>query len=124
MNTKIIAGTAFTGLVLATGIAGMVSAQSAAEATGLSEEQIIEIALTEVPGDVLEVELEQHRGEQVFEIEILSEDGEEVEVEIAAETGDVLRVRAEGDGCDEDDEDDEDEDDDRDDADEDEGEDA
>ena len=62
MNTKLFAGSALSGLVLATGIGGLVSAQSVADATGLTEEQVIAIALTEVPGDVQEVELESHRG--------------------------------------------------------------
>ena len=82
MNTKLIAGGALTGLVLAGSIAGMVSAQSVADATGLTEEQVIEIALMEIPGEVQEVELENHRGTQIYEIEIISADGEEMEVEI------------------------------------------
>lgn len=106
MNKQLIAGGALTGLVLAGGLAGMVSAQSVADATSLSEEQVIEIALMEVPGEVQDIELERHRGAQVYEIEILDANGEEIEVEIAAETGDVLKVRAEGKGCDKDDEDD------------------
>jgi len=102
MDTKLILGGALSGLVLAGGLAGMVSAQTVADATGLTERQIIEIALMEVPGEVQDIELERHRGMQVYEIEILAEDGEEMEVEIAAETGDVLKVRADGEGCDED----------------------
>lgn len=108
MNTKNIAGGALTGLILAGGIVGMVSAQSVADATGLTEEQVIEIALTEVPGEVTEVELERHRGQQVYEVEILSEDGTETEIKIAAETGDILKVEAEDKDCDKDDDDDED----------------
>ena len=96
MKTKLIAGGALTGLVLA----GMVSAQSGANATGLTEEQVIEIALTEVSGEVTEVERERHRGQQIFEIEILGDDGTETEIEIAAETGEILRVRADDAGCD------------------------
>lgn len=103
MNTRLIAGGALTGLVLAGGIAGMVSAQSAANATGLTEEQVIEIALMEVPGEVIEVELESHRGQQVYEVEILRQDGTETEVEISAETGDILKVNDEDEGCDDDD---------------------
>ncbi len=103
MNTKLITGGALTGLVLAGGLAGMVSAQSAASATGLSEEQIIEIALAEVPGEVVEIELEREDGMQVYEVEILTADGTEMEVEIAAGTGDVLEVEADGKGCDKDD---------------------
>ena len=100
MNTKFIAGSALSGLVLVGGISGMVSAQSVAEATGLTEQQVIEIALAEVPGEVTEVELEQHRGQQVYEVEILGADGAEMEVNIAAQTGDILKVSAEGDDCD------------------------
>ncbi len=92
MTNKIIAGGALTGLVLAGGIAGMVSAQTVATETGLTEAQIIEIALMEVPGEVQGIEMERHRGTEIFEIEVLAEDGSEMEVEIAAETGDVLKV--------------------------------
>ena len=52
MNTKLIAGGALSGLVLAGGLAGMASGQSVADATGLTDEQVIEIALMEVPGEV------------------------------------------------------------------------
>jgi uncharacterized membrane protein YkoI len=100
MNTKLIAGSAVTGLVLAGGFAAMVSAQSVADATGLTEEQVIEIALMEVPGEVVEVELERHRGRQIYEVEILSQDGAEMEVEINAETGSILKVSAEDQDCD------------------------
>jgi len=109
MTKTLIAGSALTGLVLAGGLAGMVSAQSVADATGLTEEQVIEIALIEVPGEVLEVESERHRGQEIFEVEILAADGSEMEVEIAADTGEILRVKADGEGCDDDGNDDEDE---------------
>lgn len=94
MNIKYLACGALTGLALAGGLIGSVSAQSAAVATGLTEEQVIEIALTEVPGEVTEVERERHRGQQVFEVEILGKDGIEMEVKIAAGTGEVLKVEA------------------------------
>ena len=99
MNTKMIVGSALTGLVLAGGITGMVSAQSAADATGLTEEQVIEIALMEIPGEVTEVEQERHRGRQIFEIEILGADGVETELKIAAETGEILKVDTERGDC-------------------------
>lgn len=104
MNTTFIKGGALAGLVL-TGVAvGSVSALSAAEATGLSEEQAIEIALLEVAGEVQEVELDDEDGMMVYEVEILGADGSEYEVEIAADTGEVLETEAE----DEDDQDDDD----------------
>jgi uncharacterized membrane protein YkoI len=106
MNTKLIAAGALSGLVLTGSIAGMVSAQTAATATGLTEAQIIEIALTEVPGEVTEVELENRRGKAIYEVEILSADGTEMEVILAADTGDILKTRADDKDCDRDDGDD------------------
>ena len=105
MDKKMTAIGAFTGLALSGALVGAVSAQSAAQATGLSEEQAIEIALLEVPGDVQEVELEKEDGMMVFEIEILDADGQEFEIEIAADTGAVIEVEAEDDDDDEDDDD-------------------
>ncbi len=102
MNKKFIAGGTVAGLVLAGSIAGMVSAQTASAATGLSQEQIMEIALMEVPGEVTEVERERRRGKQVYEVEIIGVDGTEMEVTIAAETGEILKVEAEGEDCDKD----------------------
>lgn len=96
MNTKLIAAGAISGLV----IAGTVSAQSIADATGLTQEQVIEIALIEVPGEVTEIELERDRGQQVYEVEILAEDGREMDVEVSAQTGEVLKIRAAGKDCD------------------------
>lgn len=103
MNKKHLITGALSGLVLAGSLGGIVSAQSAAEATGLSEEQIIAIALAEVPGEVQETELEREDGAQIWEVEILAEDGTEMELEIAADTGEILEVEAEDDDCDKDD---------------------
>ena len=110
MNTKLIAAGALSGLVIAAGTAGMVSAQSAASATTLPEEQIIAIALAEVPGEVTEVELERDDGVLAYEVELIAADGTEMEVMINAETGEIIEVEAEDDrdGCDKDDEDDDD----------------
>ena len=99
MNTNFIKIGAFSGLVAVGGIATMVSAQSAAEQTGLTEAQIIEIALMEVSGEVTEVELEERRGNTFYEVEITAEDGSETEVKIAAESGEVLKVKADDDDC-------------------------
>lgn len=102
MNKKLMIGGALAGLALAGGIAGMVSAQSAASATGLTEAQVIEIALSEVPGDVIEVEREHENGIQSFEVEILGTDGIEHEVEIAAHTGEILGIESGDEDCDKD----------------------
>jgi uncharacterized membrane protein YkoI len=92
-----IAGGALTGMVLTGALVGAVSAQTAADATGLSEAQAIEIALLEVAGDVQEVELERDDGMMVYEVEIVDAEGQEYEIEIAADTGEVIEVEAEDD---------------------------
>ncbi len=97
MNRKMIAGGALTGMVLTGALVGAVSAQTAADATGLSEAQAIEIALLEVAGDVQEVELERDDGMMVYEVEIVDAEGQEYEIEIAADTGEVIEVEAEDD---------------------------
>lgn len=103
MKKNIMVGGALAGLIMAGGIAGMVSAQSAANATGLTEDQIIEIALSEVAGEVTEVEQEREDGQMIYEIEILTDDDVEFTVEIDAETGEVLDVEEEDDrDCDKD----------------------
>lgn len=101
MNKSIFASGAVAGLVLAAGIGGMVSAQSAATETGLSEAQIIELALAEIPGEVQDVEQDRYRGKDVFEVEILTEDGVEMELYIAADTGEILKTKQDG-ACDKD----------------------
>ena len=110
MNTKVITAGALSGLIFAGGFAGMVSAQTAAEATGLNEEQIIEIALTEIPGEVLEIEQDREDGVQVFEVEIMNDEGVEYEVVLAAETGEILEIEEDdnhrGKECDDDDDED------------------
>ena len=105
MYKKLITGGVLAGLIAAGAVAGTVSAQAVADATGLTEEQAIEIALVEVPGEVLEVELERDDGARIFEIEILTAEDEEMYVEIDAETGEVLEIEADDDGhdCDDDD---------------------
>lgn len=105
MNNKLIAGGTITGLVLATGIAGMVSAQTVAAETGLTADQIMELALQEVPGDVTEMDRDREDGQTVWEVEIMTADGTEMEVILAADTGDIIEVAAEDDDkdCDRDD---------------------
>lgn len=110
MNTKLIALGALSGLTLAGGVAGMVSAQSVADATLLTEEQVIEIALAEVAGEVSDIELAREDGQQVYEIEITAADGAEYEVEIIAASGEILEVAEDDKDCDDEGEDDDGED--------------
>lgn len=116
MNTNLIKISALSGLIAVGGLATMVSAQTAAEQTNLTEEQIIEIALMEVPGEVTEVELEERRGNTFYEVEVTAENGSEMELKIAADDGEILRVKEDGEGCDDDRGDDDDDDDEGEDA--------
>lgn len=111
MNTKLIAAGSLAGLLVAGGLVGTVSAQTAAEETGLTAEEAIAIALSEIPGEVQELELELDDGMEIYEIEILSTDGDEMEIEIAAATGEILEIEMDGDGHDDGDDDDDDDDD-------------
>ncbi len=106
MQTKLIAGSGLAALVVAGALAGTVSAQTAAEATGLTAVQAIEIALAEVPGEVEEVELERENGARVYEIEIVTAENAEFEIEIDAVTGEIIEIEAEDDDHDDDDDDD------------------
>ena len=97
MIKKLIIGNIAAGMVLAGGIVGVAMAdtkdkQAITEAPTLSMIQAIEIANTEVPGIVLEAELENEDGTTIYEIEIVNAEGLEMEVEINAESGEVLLV--------------------------------
>lgn len=55
-------------------------------------EKILAIANQHVPGDVIEVELEQKHGALVYEIKILTSTGRVREVKIDARTGKVIKI--------------------------------
>lgn len=106
MNKKLITAGALAGVLLAGTAAGLAWADTKAGPVTLTEQQAIEIALAEVPGEVLETELETDDGSRIYEIEIRNADGVEMEVEVHAETGMVLEIEAEDDYDDDDDDDD------------------
>ena len=54
--------------------------------------KILAIAQEKVPGDVLEVELENERGALVYEIKVLTESGRVREIKIDARQGTVLEI--------------------------------
>lgn len=97
MIKKLIIGNVAAGLILTGGLVGVAvadtkSKQEITEAPPVSMIKAIEIANTEVPGIVLEAELENEDGTQIYEIEIVNADGTEMEIEINAESGEVLLV--------------------------------
>ena len=54
--------------------------------------RILEIAQKEVPGDVIEVELESKHGALTYEIKVLAESGRVREIKIDARKGTVLEI--------------------------------
>ena len=56
----------------------------------LSLEEAIAKAKTKFPGRVLEAELENERGQVVYEIEIASATGAVTEIEVDAQSGEIL----------------------------------
>ena len=99
MNTKMITAGTLTGLIAAAGIATLVAAQSTNESALMTEQQIIEIAQSEIPGDVTEIELKERRGDQYYKVEILSAEGNEMKMKIDAENGEVMKVKEKGEDC-------------------------
>jgi uncharacterized membrane protein YkoI len=54
--------------------------------------KILAIAQEQVPGDVIEVELESKRGALVYEIKVLAQSGRVREIKIDARNGTVLKI--------------------------------
>jgi uncharacterized membrane protein YkoI len=54
--------------------------------------KILAIAQEQVPGDVIEVELESKRGALVYEIKVLTQSGRVREIKIDARNGKVLKI--------------------------------
>lgn len=97
MIKKLIIGNVAAGFILTSGIVGVAVAdtqgkQALTQAPTISMIQAIEIANTQVPGIVLEAELENEDGTQIYEIEIINAQGTEMEIEINADSGEVLLV--------------------------------
>lgn len=58
----------------------------------ISIEDAISIAIEQVPGEVVKVELDSKNGVQIFEVDIINSQGLKYEVEIDAQTGRVLNI--------------------------------
>lgn len=59
-------------------------------------EQAIKTAVEQVPGTVVEAELEKKHGKTVWEVEVLGADGKITEVHIDAAAGTVIDTEAKG----------------------------
>ncbi|MBM7097491.1 PepSY domain-containing protein [Bacillus sp. H-16] len=58
----------------------------------LSAEDAIEIAISQVPGTVVDVDLDTENGILVWEIEIVTPQGMKYEVDVDANTGNILKA--------------------------------
>jgi len=58
-------------------------------------EQILEKAQAELPGRVIEIELDQENGRYTYELEIVDAEGRVWELEMDAATGEVLETERE-----------------------------
>jgi uncharacterized membrane protein YkoI len=78
---------------LALCMAGFFATSVHAEAAKLSFAQVEKIALQRFPASTIhEIECDQERGREVFEVELRTKDGTKHELEIDAHSGEVLEV--------------------------------
>ena len=61
----------------------------------ISIDQAVEIALADVPGKVIEAEIEHEDGAAVWEIEVIDSQNQMFEFEIDASSGDILEKELE-----------------------------
>ncbi|MFS0557183.1 PepSY domain-containing protein [Brevibacillus sp. 179-C9.3 HS] len=74
---------------------GQVQSGHPVQQTQITEEQAKQIALLQVKGRVVHVELETENGVLVYEVIILTDQNQVFEVEVHAQTGKVLKVERE-----------------------------
>lgn len=63
----------------------------------LSVDQAMAIALTDVPGKVIEAEIEREKNTVIWEIEVVDNQNQMYEFEIDANTGDILEKQLDND---------------------------
>jgi uncharacterized membrane protein YkoI len=54
--------------------------------------KILELVADQVPGDIVELELEQEHGVWIYEVKLIAPDGRVLEVLVDAATGDLLET--------------------------------
>jgi len=104
---KIVASMVLVGMVLLGALAGtayVVQAKSsesedaqAVTQASVSMNRAIEIALQQVPGNVVGAEFEREDGQSLWEVEILAANKEVYELEIDATSGKVLKQKKDDD---------------------------
>ena len=61
----------------------------------VTAEEAVQIALKRVPGEVVEIELEGHKSDPVWEVVVRGEDGAGSELKIDALSGEILKEKSE-----------------------------
>lgn len=59
----------------------------------ISIDDAMEIALEQIPGEVVKVELDTDNGMLVYEVDIISMQGIKYEIEIDAQTGRIIKMK-------------------------------
>lgn len=97
-----LTGTFLLGSVLLFGASAQASPKDQDQARAALEagqirpiSEILTKASAEVPGDVVEVELEQERGRWIYELKIIAPDGRLLEVEMDASDASLIEVEQE-----------------------------
>ena len=67
--------------------------QSYSRYSRISIEDAMSIASSQIPGEIVKVELEKENGIYLYEVDIVNAEGIKYEVEIDAQTGNVLNIK-------------------------------
>jgi hypothetical protein len=103
MNRRKLAVGAAIVALLALGGGVAIAAQQQGQEPKVDRAAAEEAALSAVPGEVMETELEREGGATIYEVEVAGEDGKLHEVAVSASDGKVLGQETEGDEGSEDD---------------------
>lgn len=74
----------------------------------LPQETILERAKAQVPGKIVETELERKHGRYVYEVEVIGDDGVKTELKYDAKTGELISSKVEKKTAEDEDDDDDD----------------
>jgi uncharacterized membrane protein YkoI len=59
----------------------------------ISIEDAMSIAMSQIPGEILKVELDTENGKLVYEVDVVTRQGIEYELEIDAQTGRITKIK-------------------------------
>jgi uncharacterized membrane protein YkoI len=59
----------------------------------ISIEDAMSIAMSQIPGEILKVELDTENGKLIYEVDVVTRQGIEYELEIDAQTGRITKIK-------------------------------